>query len=268
MGMANDGNLVYDHEHDGSSQQMGGCLRDFRNKPFPIRAKIEYFKNVLTVRTQPLEFDYMSIDPSAVEYSLGEALTEHGLSTILIDFASHKIPIINDDIDDDILIDIDSFRRHLLSIDVSTSKKETSSDGSRRTGKSRLRKRNQKTSKSSSKNLKLRKRKTRRGAHVKDNMGVLIHNGMTDNERDYEMCYRAENVFLPPKGYFGVTAATGGLADDHDVLRLLVHSLRSADEMAQLRLNQEEEEKFQKEFEQYQQKTQKARDEYMTLLNN
>ncbi|KAB7496119.1 Protein ERGIC-53 [Armadillidium nasatum] len=140
MGMANDGNLVYDHEHDGSSQQMGGCLRDFRNKPFPIRAKIEYFKNVLT---------------------------------------------------------------------------------------------------------------------------VLIHNGMTDNERDYEMCYRAENVFLPPKGYFGVTAATGGLADDHDVLRLLVHSLRSADEMAQLRLNQEEEEKFQKEFEQYQQKTQKARDEYI-----
>lgn len=115
----------------------------------------------------------MSVDPSAVEYSLGEALTEHGLSTILIDFASHKIPIINDDIDDDLLIDIDSFRRHLLSIDVSTSKKETSSDGGRRTGKSRLRKRNQKTSKSSSKNLKLRKRKTRRGAHVKDNMGVL-----------------------------------------------------------------------------------------------
>ena len=34
---------------DGVSQQLGGCLRDFRNKPFPIRAKIEYYKNILTV---------------------------------------------------------------------------------------------------------------------------------------------------------------------------------------------------------------------------
>lgn len=34
---------------DGLSQQLGGCLRDFRNKPFPVRAKIEYYKNVLTV---------------------------------------------------------------------------------------------------------------------------------------------------------------------------------------------------------------------------
>lgn len=28
---------------------------------------------------------------------------------------------------------------------------------------------------------------------------------------------RAENVYLPPNGHFGVSAATGGLADDHDV---------------------------------------------------
>lgn len=34
---------------DGSSQQLAGCLRDFRNKPFPVRAKIEYYKNTLTV---------------------------------------------------------------------------------------------------------------------------------------------------------------------------------------------------------------------------
>ena len=46
---------------------------------------------------------------------------------------------------------------------------------------------------------------------------VLIHNGMTNNEKDYEICLRAENVFLPNAGYFGVSAATGGLADDHDV---------------------------------------------------
>merc|ERR1719285_924917 len=39
----------FDHDNDGSTQQQAGCLRDFRNKPFPVRAKIEYFKNTLTV---------------------------------------------------------------------------------------------------------------------------------------------------------------------------------------------------------------------------
>ena len=34
---------------DGSTQQLAGCLRDFRNKPFPVRAKIEYYQNTLTV---------------------------------------------------------------------------------------------------------------------------------------------------------------------------------------------------------------------------
>ena len=34
------------------------------------------------------------------------------------------------------------------------------------------------------------------------------------------MCIRAENVILPKNGFFGVSAATGGLADDHDVLKV------------------------------------------------
>ena len=49
MAMTNDGSKAYDHQKDGSSQQMGGCLRDFRNKPFPVRARITYYQNVLTV---------------------------------------------------------------------------------------------------------------------------------------------------------------------------------------------------------------------------
>ncbi|KAK3881132.1 hypothetical protein Pcinc_014421 [Petrolisthes cinctipes] len=75
MAMVNDGTKVYDHENDGMSQQLGGCLRDFRNKPFPVRAKIEYYKNVLTVRTQNLEYDYIKLkeegeeDPGVGGYS-------------------------------------------------------------------------------------------------------------------------------------------------------------------------------------------------------
>lgn len=89
---------------DGTTQLLAGCLRDFRNKPFPTRAKIEYFNNVLT---------------------------------------------------------------------------------------------------------------------------LLFHNGMTNNDKDYEMCFRVENVALPKGGYFGLSAATGGLADDHDVFHFLTTSLHS-----------------------------------------
>ena len=49
MGMTNDGTLAYDHQKDGTTQQLAGCLRDFRNKPFPVRARITYYQNTLTV---------------------------------------------------------------------------------------------------------------------------------------------------------------------------------------------------------------------------
>ena len=40
----------------------------------------------------------------------------------------------------------------------------------------------------------------------------MFHNGMSNNEFDYEMCMRIDNIILPKNGYFGVSAATGGLA--------------------------------------------------------
>lgn len=52
----------------------------------------------------------------------------------------------------------------------------------------------------------------------------MFNNGLNSNEDDFEMCFRVENVVLPKNGYFGVSAATGGLADDHDVIHLLTSS--------------------------------------------
>jgi len=141
MAMTNDGTKNFDHQNDGSTQQLAGCLRDFRNKPFPVRAKIEYFKNTLT---------------------------------------------------------------------------------------------------------------------------VLFHNGMSNNEKDFEMCIRAENVVLPKNGYFGVSAATGGLADDHDVLKLVTHSLRSPDmALTPDHVDQEESRKFETEFEEFQQKNAHQKEEWI-----
>jgi mannose-binding lectin 1 len=35
---------------------------------------------------------------------------------------------------------------------------------------------------------------------------------MSSTDNDFELCMRVENVFLPQRGYYGLSAATGGLA--------------------------------------------------------
>uniref|UniRef100_A0A1W7RAJ5 Protein ERGIC-53 n=1 Tax=Hadrurus spadix TaxID=141984 RepID=A0A1W7RAJ5_9SCOR len=140
MAMANDGTKSYEHQTDGINQQLSGCLRDFRNKPFPVRTKIEYYRNILT---------------------------------------------------------------------------------------------------------------------------VLFHAGNSNNDDDYEMCLRVENVFLPQYGYFGLSAATGGLADDHDALKFLAYSLYPpGTQPTQQTIGDTEKEKFSKEYEEYKEKLEKQKEEY------
>ena len=43
---------------DGSTQALGTCLRDFRNKPYPVRAKIIYYKKTLTVGENTLKTEH------------------------------------------------------------------------------------------------------------------------------------------------------------------------------------------------------------------
>ena len=141
MAMINDGSKSYDHQSDGINQQIAGCLRDFRNKPFPTRAKIEYYKNVLT---------------------------------------------------------------------------------------------------------------------------IMFHSGNTNNDEEYELCLRTENIFLPQFGHFGVSAATGGLADDHDVLKFLTYSLHVPGSQPQpaAGIAESEKEKFAREYEQYRDKLERQKEEY------
>lgn len=140
-GVINDGTKNFDHQNDGGSQSLAGCVRDFRNKPYPTRARIEYYQNTLT---------------------------------------------------------------------------------------------------------------------------VLFNNGMTNNEQEYEMCFRAENVHLPKYGYFGLSAATGGLADDHDVFHFLTTSLYAPGQLdPNLKIvPQAENEKLAKEYQEYQRKLDQQKEEY------
>ncbi|KAG5891661.1 hypothetical protein JTB14_020079 [Gonioctena quinquepunctata] len=139
MAVLNDGTKNFDHQNDGTTQQLGGCLRDFRNKPFPTKARVEYYQNILT---------------------------------------------------------------------------------------------------------------------------VLFNNGMTNNEQDYEVCLRAENVFLPKNGYFGLSAATGGLADDHDVVHFLTNSLHPPGQLDSNQIVGEDQQKLQKEYQDYQTKLEEQKAEY------
>ncbi|CAL1538589.1 unnamed protein product [Lymnaea stagnalis] len=138
MAVVNDGTIAYDHHNDGSTQNLGGCLRDFRNKPFPVRVKIEYYNQILTVR---------------------------------------------------------------------------------------------------------------------------VHNGLTNNQNDFEICMSASNVVLPASGYIGISAATGGLADDHDILYLSTHSLHDPT-VDTSQVSEEERQKFEQEFKQYQDELDKAKQDY------
>ncbi|KAL5019807.1 hypothetical protein ScPMuIL_002699 [Solemya velum] len=141
MAMVNDGTKSYDHQSDGLTQQAGGCLRDFRNKPFPVRIKVEYYNKVLT---------------------------------------------------------------------------------------------------------------------------VFFNNGLTNDNNAFELCLRSENVELPKTGYFGVSAATGGLADDQDVLAFLTHSLfppgqQPADSQ---QVSDDQKKKFEMEFDEYYKELEKQKQDY------
>ncbi|XP_043922091.1 protein ERGIC-53 [Protopterus annectens] len=140
--VGNNGKLSYDHQNDGSSQALGSCLRDFRNKPYPIRAKVTYYQKTLT---------------------------------------------------------------------------------------------------------------------------VMINNGFTPDKEDYEFCAKVDNMIIPSEGYFGISAATGGLADDHDVLSFLTFQLTEPGgetPSPDTEIPEKDKEKYQEEFEHFQQELDKKKEEF------
>ncbi|NXK43023.1 LMAN1 protein, partial [Piprites chloris] len=140
--VGNNGKLLYDHQNDGSTQALASCLRDFRNKPYPVRVKIAYYKKTLT---------------------------------------------------------------------------------------------------------------------------VSVNNGFTPDKDDYELCAKVEDMELPSQGYFGISAATGGLADDHDVLSFLTFQLTEPGKEAptpDAEIPPQEKEKYQEEFEHFQQELDKKKEEF------
>ncbi|PAA71178.1 hypothetical protein BOX15_Mlig025816g1 [Macrostomum lignano] len=96
--------------------------------------------------------------------------------------------------------------------------------------------------------------------YLNKRLTLHVNNGVAseDSESDYELCFEKDNVELPGKGYFGVTASTGGVSDDMDVYSFVVHSLSvkgAADQSeAAIKASEEERKKYEQEYEEYSKK--------------
>ncbi|CAF0922076.1 unnamed protein product, partial [Didymodactylos carnosus] len=95
-----------------------------------------------------------------------------------------------------------------------------------------------------------------------DNDALLyVNNGLTQDDNAFEFCTRVEQPNLPKIGYLGVSAATGGLADDHDVLEFLSYSYVDKQSMAN-QATDEQMKKYREEYEKYEEDLKKQREDY------
>ena len=66
---------------------------------------------------------------------------------------------------------------------------------------------------------------------------VWVHEGLSQRDSDFDLCGMVSTTpNIPDEGYFGISAATGGLSDDHDVMSFIVHSLHPLDEGKEVNL--------------------------------
>lgn len=79
--------------------------------------------------------------------------------------------------------------------------------------------------------------------YLRGALEIWFHDGVSLVEDDYELCLRVEDAQnIPREGYFGVSAATGGLSDDHDVLSFVTHTLTTLEaQQAELQRKVDEE---------------------------
>ena len=89
-----------------------------------------------------------------------------------------------------------------------------------------------------------------------------MNNGISHDDNAFEFCARVDHVQLPKAGYLGVTAATGGLADDHDVLEFITDTYSNKQQGSQNQRGIDDQaKKYQEEYEKYEQELKKQQAE-------
>ncbi|XP_048376850.1 protein ERGIC-53-like isoform X2 [Stegostoma tigrinum] len=93
---------------------------------------------------------------------------------------------------------------------------------------------------------------------------VHLNLALADVAENYELCTEVKNMNLPSSGYFGVSAATGAVADDHDVLSFLTFSLTEPGAMdPSSQVPSKEQEEYQKEYERFDKDLEKRKEEFL-----
>ena len=93
---------------------------------------------------------------------------------------------------------------------------------------------------------------------------IYINNGISQDDNAFEFCTRVDRIQLPKSGYLGVTAATGGLADDHDVLEFITNTYSEKQVSAQNQAASEAEtKKYTEEFQKYEQELKQQQAEFV-----
>ncbi|XP_069812535.1 protein ERGIC-53-like [Dendropsophus ebraccatus] len=94
--------------------------------------------------------------------------------------------------------------------------------------------------------------------YYKRTLRIFVQVGFSPNNSAYELCAEVANMVIPSTGYFGVSAATSALADDHDILSFMVYSLSATwEESPVSKIPEEEKERFEKEYEEFQKQLEK-----------
>uniref|UniRef100_A0A8C5WCE8 L-type lectin-like domain-containing protein n=1 Tax=Leptobrachium leishanense TaxID=445787 RepID=A0A8C5WCE8_9ANUR len=100
-------------------------------------------------------------------------------------------------------------------------------------------------------------------SYYKKTLRVIVYNGRSPLDDSFEICTQVANMVIPSTGYFGLSAATGNLADDHDVFSFMMYSLsKTWEESPSAQIPDDEKEKLLKEFEEFQKEYEKNMREF------
>lgn len=93
-------------------------------------------------------------------------------------------------------------------------------------------------------------------------MKIYINNGISQDDNAFEFCTRIERAQLPKSAFLGVTAATGGLADDHDVLEFITNTFSDRQISAQQQgATDEQVKQYKEEYAKYEEELKKQQAE-------
>ncbi|XP_075715541.1 protein ERGIC-53-like [Rhinoderma darwinii] len=94
--------------------------------------------------------------------------------------------------------------------------------------------------------------------YYKRTLRIFVQTGFSPSSNAFELCAEVPDMVIPSTGYFGISAATSALADDHDVHSFLVYSLSTTwEESPGSQIPKAESERFEKEFEEFQKELEK-----------